>query len=171
MRGWSFANTTRHSRNAAAYDDAQAVASSPEWFFTLTGQYGIGKTRLLSCIVNAGRASGWPSVYMTTAALLDHLRSAYAPESGIAFDALWERITSARILAIDELDRWNPTPWAKEKFFQLIDERYRRGAEQLTVFATNAGVDALPGYVVSRMFDRRCRVYELTGADVRRMRA
>lgn len=171
MRAWTFENTARHARNGRAFDDAKALASLPEWFFTLAGPYGTGKTRLLSCIVNAGRAASWPSVYMTTAALLDHLRSAYAPKSEIGFDALWERIVTARILAIDELDRWNPTPWAQEKFFQLIDERYRNGTDRLTVFATNSSPDDLPGYVTSRMFDRRCRVYELTGADVRRMRA
>lgn len=171
MRGWQFGNTARHARNQQALDDAMALALSPEWFYTLTGPYGVGKTRILVCIVNAGREAGWPSVYMTTAALLDHLRTAYAPGSDVTFDAMWERIVTARILALDELDRWNATAWAQEKFFQLIDERYRNGADRLTVFATNANVDTLPGYVVSRMFDRRCRVYELTGADVRRVRA
>jgi DNA replication protein DnaC len=169
MRTWAFANTVT-TRNAEAWQTAQAVAQSPEWFFTLTGPYGVGKTRMLTCIVNAAREARWPAVYLTTAELLDHLRSAYAPGANVSYDAMWDRVSTARVLALDELDRWNPTPWAQEKFFQLVDARYRAGAEMLTVFATNSGIEGLPGYVQSRMMDRRCRIFNMTGGDVRQVR-
>lgn len=169
MRGWTFGNTSPN-RNSEAWQTARAVAQSPEWFLTLTGPYGVGKTRMLSCIVNEARESRWPAVYLTTAALLDHLRSAYSPGAEVSYDAMWERVTTARVLALDELDRWNPTPWAQEKFFQLIDARYRAGAEMLTVFATNNDIEGLPGYVQSRMMDRRCRIFKMSGGDVRQVR-
>lgn len=169
MRSWTFASTLP-GRNTQAWQTAQAVAQSPEWFFTLSGPYGIGKTRMLTCIVNEARESRWPAVYLTTAQLLDHLRSAYAPGAEVSFDGMWDRVSTARVLALDELDRWNPTPWAQEKFFQLIDARYRAGAEMLTVFATNSDIDNLPGYVQSRMMDRRCRIFKLAGTDMRQVR-
>jgi DNA replication protein DnaC len=169
MRTWTFANTVT-ARNPDAWQTAQAVAQSPEWFLTLSGPYGIGKTRMLTCIVNEARESRWPAVYLTTAQLLDHLRNAYAPNAEVSFDGMWERVSKARVLALDELDRWNPTPWAQEKFFQLIDARYRAGAEMLTVFATNSDIDNLPGYVQSRMMDRRCRIFKLAGTDMRQVR-
>ncbi len=169
MREWTFANTTPN-RNSEAWRAAQEVANDPRWLFTLTGPYGVGKTRLLSCIVNEAREQRKPAVYLTTAQLLDHLRSAYSPGAEIGYDAMWDRVSTARVLALDELDRWNPTPWAQEKFFQLVDARYRAGAEMLTVFATNSGLDTLPGYVQSRMMDRRCRIFNMAGADVRQVR-
>lgn len=169
MRTWSFSNSVT-SRNAEAWQAARAVAQSPEWFLTLAGPYGVGKTRMLTCVVNEAREARWPAVYMTTAALLDHLRSAYAPNAEVSFDGMWSRVVSARVLALDELDRWNPTPWAQEKFFQLIDARYRAGAEMLTVFATNSEIETLPGYVQSRMMDRRCRIFKMSGGDVRQVR-
>lgn len=170
MLGWDWDNTDRNPTNAAAYDTAQALAAQPSSFYTLLGKFGVGKTRLLTCIVNAGRLAGHTAVYTTTAALLDYLRSAYNPETrGVTFDGRWETITTARILAVDEFDRWNPTDWAREKFEQLIDTRYRNKTTQLTAFAANAALSALPGYVASRMLDRSCYLFELTGADVRRL--
>lgn len=170
MQDWTFGNTQAAFGIADAYATAQSLMAQPAWMLTLTGPFGIGKTRLLACIINAGRDAGWTSVYMTTAELLDHLRAAYAPGSNITFDGLWEKIVNARILALDELDRWSPTPWAQEKFFELIDLRYRNGAEKLTAFATNAQLDDLPPYLASRMRDRRCRLFELAGVDMRQVR-
>lgn len=171
MRQWTFDNS--RPTHKPIYDAAREVLDYPRWFFTVHGENGVGKTRLLSCIVNAGRAARWTSVYITTAALLDHLRTAYAPDSKVSFDGLWDKVVKAKILAIDEMDRWSPTAWAQEKFFQLIDERYRNGAERMTVFATNLNVgatDKIPEYVTSRMFDRRCQVHHMAGADIRRVR-
>jgi DNA replication protein DnaC len=129
----------------------------------------VGKTRLLVCIVNAGRAAGLSSVYMTTAGLLSHLRATYAPDAPHGFDATWDRITRARILVLDELDRWNPTAWAQEKFFELIDHRYREGATVLTAFASNARLEELPGYLASRIADHRCLLFTIEGPDQRRV--
>lgn len=168
MLGWNLANTKRTQYNGAAYDAVQRLAQQPAWFLTLHGGNGRGKTRLLACLVNAGRVAQWTSVYLTTAELMDHLRSAYSPESHITFDGLWERIVSARILVLDEMDRFNATDWAQEKFFELIEQRYRRGGQCLTALATNLSVDALPSYVFSRVMDRRGAVHELTGPDWRR---
>lgn len=170
MLGWSWSNTDRNAGNAAAYDTAQALAAHPSTFYTLLGSFGLGKTRLLACMVNAGRAAGYTAVYTTTADLLDYLRAAYNPETrGLAFDERWELLASARILAIDEFDRWNPTEWAREKFEQLIDTRYRNRGTHLTAFAANANKDALPGYVRSRMEDSTCYLYRMSGQDVRRL--
>jgi DNA replication protein DnaC len=109
------------------------------------------------------------SVYMTPAGLLSHLRAAYAPDAPSSFDETWDRVTRARILALDELDRWNPMAWAQEKFFDLIDNRYREGKSVLTTFACNARLEGLPGYLTSRMADYRCAMFTLEGPDQRRV--
>jgi DNA replication protein DnaC len=168
MRGWTFQATIRTAENALAHDYGRELAARPRWLYTLQGTYGIGKTRLLACLVNGGRAAGWTSVYVTMAELLDHLRRAYAPSvPALTFDGLWDRIVNATILAIDECDRFNPTPWAQEKFFELIDLRYRAGSQCCTAFATNASLDDLDVYLASRMRGRGSRVFEMTGGDLR----
>lgn len=168
---WTFDNTQRTNANGAAYDACELLASNPQRFMTLLspGKYGVGKTRLLACAVNAARADGHVAIYTTTADVLDYLRNAYAPNAALGYDSRLEILRSAKVLALDEFDRWAPTPWAQEKFFQLIDARYQRSAEMLTLFAANTEIAAVPGYIASRMQDIRSYLFVLSGQDVRRV--
>lgn len=169
MLTWDWSNTKRIQANAMAYDAAKWLVQQPQFFYTLTGKPGRGKTRLLAAIVNESRKTGRTAVYTTTSELLDHLRAAYAPGANVTFDGLLDKITTCTVLALDEFDRYSPTEWAQEKFFQLIERRYRRGDECLTCFATNAALDDLPQYVTSRMQDRRSHIFEIVGADLRKV--
>lgn len=168
---WTFANTDRTNANAGAFDTIELLAANPQRFVTLLspGIYGVGKTRLLACAVNAARNAGHIAIYTTTADILDYLRGAYAPNVALGYDGRLEMLRTAKVLALDEFDRWAPTPWAQEKFFQLIDYRYQRHAEMLTLFAANTAVAALPGYIASRMQDIRAYLFVLSGQDVRRV--
>jgi DNA replication protein DnaC len=169
---WTFATTKRNEANEAAFDAAQLLAGNPQRFLALLSPatYGVGKTRLLACIINAARTAGHTAIYTTTADVLDYLRSAYAPNAEVAYDGRFDTLRNARVLALDEFDRWQPTAWAQEKFFQLIDYRYRNAETLLTVFAANADISILPGYIASRMHDVNNYVFLMTGQDVRRVR-
>ena len=171
-QGWTFASTERTKANGQAYDTAELLAERPQRWLTLLSprNFGVGKTRLLACIVNAARTAGDVAVYTTTADVLDYLRNAYAAGVQVGYDERMELLRTARVLCLDEFDRWNPTTWAQEKFFQLINHRYEHSSEQLTVFAANAEITTLPGYVASRMQDVRHYLYALSGQDVRRVR-
>jgi len=134
---------------------------------TLAGPPGVGKTTLLACAVNAARSEGRTAVYATMTDILDYLRSAYAPDSRLSFDARWELLTTADVLAIDELDEPAATEWAREKFLRLIDERWRAIDSRVTVLATNARISQLPEKVLSRLRDGRAEVVEMHGRDMR----
>lgn len=138
-------------------------------FITLEGSWGLGKTELLICAVNKARDAGIPAVYTTTAALLDYLRSAYKPGVELDVDQRWELLISVEVLAVDELEKFNATEWALERFSRLVDERWRRMGRLLTLFATNAKIAALPGDVQSRMEDGRAEIIKLTGVDMRKL--
>lgn len=138
-------------------------------FITLEGAWGLGKTELLMCAVNAARNAGIPAVYTTTAALLDYLRSAYRPGVELDADQRWELLISTEVLAVDELEKFNATEWALERFSRLVDERWRRMGRLLTLFATNTVISALPGDIQSRMEDGRAEIIKLTGADMRKL--
>jgi DNA replication protein DnaC len=173
QRDWTFGNTQRTSANNAAYDVAQLLAGNPQRMLTMLspGKYGLGKTRLLACVVNAARAEGHTAIYTTTADVLDHLRAAYAPNVTVSYDDRLELLRTCKVLCLDEFDRWAPTAWAQEKFFQLINHRYENSESLLTCFAANAKLDELPAYISSRMQDRRCYLFVMDGQDVRRVRA
>lgn len=154
-----------------ALDAARGLIDRPAWFYTLHGAFGVGKTHLLSAIVNDARRAGQVAVYTTIANLLDHLRRTFRPGAELDGDELWDRVMSADVLAVDELDRFNPTGWAQERFFMLIDERYRKAESRLTCFATNGSLADLPGYLESRMRDKRCARFEIVGPDIRPLRS
>jgi DNA replication protein DnaC len=137
---------------------------------TLMGKPGTGKTSLLICAVNHAREAGVGAIYMTVTDLLIYLRQAFDPkrdshDSG--FDERWDMLIEAKILALDELDEFNTTPWAIERFLRLIDERWRRMEHCLTLCATNQPLNTLPAKVTSRLRDGRAQIFELEGVDMR----
>jgi DNA replication protein DnaC len=143
----------------------------PSGFVLLSGGYGVGKTRMLACTVNAARARGWTARYMTVETALQELRDSY--ESGDYTETM-RKLEEIQVLCLDEFGRHNPTNWAETTLFQILDARYRRATEcyfydlRLTVLATNLA--EIDGYLASRFGDVRHRnVFYLTvnGHDMR----
>lgn len=156
---------TEYNRTALAALRAQVAR--PQWFVTLLGPNGRGKTHLLAALVNTCIAAGHPAVYLTTAELLDELRTTFSPKSNQDFSRLFDSAKNAKVLVLDEFNRFNPTEWALEKLFELIEYRYRKGDELMTLFASNQTFDDFEPYIASRMQDRRCLVFTIDGPDMR----
>jgi len=135
---------------------------------TLTGKPGCGKSALLMCAVNEARDANVPAVYTTVTDLLDYLRAAYAPGADVSFDSRWDLLVGCEVLALDELDEFNSTPWAMERFLRLIDERWRNMDRRLTLCATNNRINSLPEKVSSRLRDGRALVLDMQPRDMRR---
>lgn len=152
---------------------------------TLSGPVGTGKTSLLICAVNEAREVGVEAVYMTVVDLLDWLRKSFdrqesqrarrangevlGDDEAATFDEKWKLLTTAPVLALDELDEFRQSDWAMERFHRLIDERWRSMEERLTLLATNASVRALSPRVASRLQDGRAQVVTIAGGDMRRV--
>lgn len=163
----TFEKTVPTQFNQTALGALRAMPQNPQWFVTLLGPNGRGKTHLLAALVNACIAAGHLSVYLTTAELLDELRATFNPKSSLDYSKMFDAALNAKVLVLDEFNRFNPTPWALEKLFQLIEYRYRKGDELLTAFASNATLEDFEPYIASRMQDRRCLVFNLDGPDMR----
>lgn len=153
--------------NQSAVRQVQEATQRRRGLITLTGKPGTGKSSLLICAVNAARNANVPAVYTTITDLLDYLRQAYAPNTELTFDARWDLLIRAEVLALDELDEFNTTPWAMERFMRLMDERWRAMDKCLTLCATNSRINAMPDKVASRLRDGRATVLDLAGADMR----
>lgn len=136
-------------------------------FITMTGAFGVGKTLILMSAVNEGRERQKLCIYTTTSDLLSYLRSTFNPESEVTFDDYWEALIKCDILCLDEMDEFSTTPWAMERFLRLIDERWRRMDEVLTLCALNSNVRTLPGKVQSRLHDGRAEVIDMGNRDMR----
>ena len=103
---------------------AAAYAENPEGWLVLTGPSGSGKTHLAAAIANRCIERQQTTFFIMVADLLDHLRAAYAPDSAMPYDELFEQVRNVPLLVLDDLGVHSATPWAQEKLFQVINHRY-----------------------------------------------
>jgi DNA replication protein DnaC len=100
--------------------------------------------------------------------LLDHLRSAFSPESEMAYDELFDKVCNAPFLVLDDLGVQASTPWAKEKLDQLFN--YRFSHELPTVITTSTPIDELDERIRTRLSNprlSRCYVIEQKASALR----
>jgi len=136
---------------ALVFRKALDFASFPQGWLVLEGKYGSGKTHLAAAIANARLAQGEQVIFITVPDLLDYLRSAYAPNAEDTYDSLFDKVKNAYLLILDDLGAENPSQWAQEKLFQLLNHRYVN--RMPTVITTNVALDRLDGRIRSRMVD------------------
>jgi DNA replication protein DnaC len=144
----------------AAYRLAFDFAKNPEGWLVFMGETGCGKTHLASAIVNHRYEMGKPALFVVVPDFLDHLRSAFNPESKISYDKLFESVKTAPLLVLDDFGEQSTNPWVKEKLYQLINFRYN--SRLPTVITTRLSLDEIMGEVdssiSSRLVDRKVSV-------------
>lgn len=117
----------------------RTFAEEPDGWLLLAGPTGTGKTHLAVAIVGARVRQGEPVTFSFVPDLLDHLRRAYAPESGTTYDRLFEQVKTTELLVLDDVGSESATPWAEEKLYQLIVHRHN--ARLPTVITTRLFLD------------------------------
>lgn len=130
---------------------AVQFAQQPDGWLMLQGNYGSGKTHLAAAIGNARLERGDMVLFITVPDLLDYLRSTYGPSSEVGYDEMFDRVRQAPLLILDDLGAENPSPWAREKLFQLLN--YRHSRRLPTVITTNIDPDLLDPRIRSRILD------------------
>lgn len=126
-------------------------AGQPKGWLLLEGGYGTGKTHLAAAIGNVRLAQGDTVVFITAPDLLDQLRNTFSPTSEDSYDQLFERLRSAQLLILDDLGAENPSGWALEKLYQLINHRYVHALP--TVITANLPLERVDGRISSRLRD------------------
>jgi DNA replication protein DnaC len=140
-------------RFRVAYEAARRFAQNPVGWITFTGPSGSGKTHLAAAIANERINNGEPVLFITASELLDHLRSAFSPESELPYDRLFAQIKDAPLLIIDDLGSQQGTPWAKEKLDQLLNYRFINRLP--TVITTSTPLEELEERIRTRLTDPR----------------
>ena len=156
-------------REAAGY--AHAFAEEPRGWLVLVGPSGCGKTHLAAAIAQRAIELGRPALFMVAPDLLDHLRSAYAPESADAYsyDLLFEQVREASLLVLDDLGAQASTPWAQEKLFQLLNHRYNLELPTVVTMSGSFGAleERLRTRLTSQPLSRVCEVGRLVPSTAR----
>ena len=145
---------------------AQEFAEHPRGWLVLTGGYGCGKTHLAAAIGNYRKGMGDDPVFVVVPDLLDHLRATFSPTSSTSYDELFNRVKTAPILVMDDLGTQSATPWAREKLYQIFNERYN--ARFPTVITMSSNLEDIDARIRSRMLDTRvCTIYEILAPSYR----
>ncbi len=145
-----------------AYEAAKAFATDPKGWLILVGPNGCGKTHLACAIANQRLSLGQSAFYIGAADLLDYLRSAFSPNSDVAYDELFERVKNTPLLVLDDLTMTVTTPWAKGKLEQLLD--YRFNTRLPTVITTDVPIEEFEESLGSRLTDTElCQIYVIQG--------
>jgi DNA replication protein DnaC len=152
--------TTQRQSLEMGLNVARSYATNPVGWLLLEGTYGCGKTHLAAAVGNARLDYEDAVLFITTPDLLDHLRNTYGPSSDVNYDEMFDRLKNAPMLILDDLGVENPSGWAQEKLFQLLNFRHSRRLP--TVITTNADLESLDPRIRSRLLDdtviRRVRI-------------
>ncbi|MFC1995193.1 ATP-binding protein [Chloroflexota bacterium] len=148
------------------YREALNFAQVPEGWLVLQGVNGCGKTHLAAAIANYQRQAGNPALFLVVPEFLDHLRSAFSPESSVSYDQLFESAKKAPLLMLDDFGEQSATAWAQEKLYQVINYRYN--ARLATVITTSCSLEEIEGRISSRLVDPRISlVFNIIAPDYR----
>ena len=149
-----------HERFAQVYQAAKGFADNPQGWLGFSGPSGSGKTHLACAIANHCLSLGQPVFYISTADLLDHLRSTFSPTSDITYDELFEQVKNVPLLVLDDLTLGSASSWAKDKLEQLLHHRFN--ARLAMVITTDVPLEKmderLRGHLVSNEF---CQVWTI----------
>lgn len=141
---------------AAARDSAQAQSKQlpplPAFWLVLAGPSGVGKTHLMMAIGNAALDAQIPTLFATASGFLACLRQTFEKRNNLSYSAVFERFKTAELLLLDEFGMHRKTPWANEKMFQLINERYVQGLP--TILTINGAWQHIDKRLLSRIGDR-----------------
>ena len=148
---------------------AEAFAIDPKGWIVYEGPFGCGKTHLAVSIANTRLVQfGEQVLFITAPDLLDLLRMTFGSNSEASYDEYFEQIRNVPILVLDDLGVENPSGWAKEKLFQLLNYRHVKCLP--TVITTNTSFDDLDPRISSRMMEREIvKHIKISAPDYRRM--
>lgn len=130
---------------------AEDFDKKTETGYCIYGRPGNGKSHLAAALVNRVIQRGFTAVFIEVPDLFSQIKATYDGE-GSEGDIL-RSLTSCDLLVLDDAGAEKPTEWVQEKFYQIINARYKN--HRPVVITTNtkdmAGLEDIIGF---RAYDR-----------------
>ncbi len=132
----------------AGYQD-EALETVQEWLADMHGSlilysesYGTGKTHLLAAIVNMLRIDGKASRFTTAPKLFRAIQEHVSRNE--QYTQLIHKAVNTPLLVLDDVDKAKPNEFRQEVYFEIVDERVKRG---LPIALSTNRVSDLAAYV------------------------
>ena len=106
----------------------------------LHGNFGCGKTYLITAALNELAKKGVKSAYVFWPEFLKHLKTLF--NANDSFDEVMNKITKAPVLLIDDIGAENMTAWARDEILCSILQ-YRMDEKLKTFFTSNLNLEEL----------------------------
>jgi DNA replication protein DnaC len=152
-----------------AYRAAKAYAADLHGWIFFHGGCGVGKTHLAVAIAREVMEQERLSVYFAVVPdLLDQLRASFDPSAGIGYEDRFQQIRSAHLLILDDLGTEATSAWAREKLYQLLNQRYIE--QRPTVVTSNQPFEHIDERILSRLCDPRLTKFIAIDAEDQRMK-
>ena len=153
VRGNSASSEQRTSlENALKFANIYASDPDGSGWLTLFGETGVGKTHLAVAIAAERKARGQPVFFAFVPDLMDYLRSTFSPDSGVAYDRVFDQIRNAPLLILDHLRSAHLSDWAYEKLYQIVVHRHNSRIP--TVITSPMDMADSSGPIISRAQDQ-----------------
>lgn len=114
------------------FDEAQETGMG---LYIYSSAKGSGKTRMAASIANELMERDCSVKFSTSTRILNEIRSSYDRESRYTESQLMDALITAPVLIIDDFGVENVTPWVKDKFYDIVNERYIN--KRVTIFTSN----------------------------------
>jgi DNA replication protein DnaC len=107
----------------------------------ITGNYGTGKTHLVTAISNQLIAGGIPVICMTMIDLLARIKQTFDRSDNATEADIMKIYEEVPLLVIDDIGSEQPSEWGSTKIFAIVNSRYE--AYMPTIVTTNYAGDEL----------------------------
>ncbi|MCX5976229.1 MAG: ATP-binding protein [Coprothermobacterota bacterium] len=125
------------------------------------GEVGLGKTHLISAIVNELNRRLIFSYFLSVPLFLERVRDSF-DEVNASEGKVMRSLAAPKLLALNDMGAEKSSQWAIERLYQLIDDRCNYRSPVLV--ATNLDARGLASVYGARIMDR---LYEMCGAPIR----
>ena len=153
---------TLNPEMAAAMKRCRAVCDGDAWCALLSGGIGTGKTHLAIAALNAWGERYDNGIFWKVPAFLQWVRRQVFDEHYLIEEVTVGYREGAALVVLDDLGTENPTDWAAEQLYLVLDSRY--DLRLPTIITTNRELGALDARILSRF---REGLVVCSGRDVR----
>jgi DNA replication protein DnaC len=154
----------------AVRDYAEAFSRDTAEGLCIYGRAGNGKSHLAAALVNSVIASGYTAIFYEVPELFSKIKATFDSREGGSETQILDALATCDLLVLDDAGAERPSEWVQEKFYQIINRRYKNNKPVIITTNTKdmAGLEEIIGF---RAYDRvleMCRPVKNSGDSYRR---